>query len=399
VDPNKLMLLVVALGLALAASACVDARCTRNAECPAGKVCVTATGACEAPECTSDGECGAGRVCDQFACVSGCRADAECADDQRCFANHCVPRDEACDCPTAPRFCGVDLNPLSPTAGDPVCVPDTFDAGGLLFFGSVMCSHCQSVLAALEAVQAQVAASGTAPLVFVQEPTIEVGSATVEGSLSGSTVVVLQDDPDKGVWPAYGADWYHAVLIDRNGCLAKHWGSLVDERGAVILDVAATRAAWLEARQAACAPAPRDAAEIVEPGPDTTEPAPDASGPGPDVTLDPGPGAALDARPDAVPDAVPVPDSSDPVEVASESFEAPLEVADAPPEAVVDLWVEPFSLQDICQAVSEAPAIVGGLVPHFLCKDVNTASAAYGGAVSDVTLREQVWIAYFGTCT
>lgn len=394
--------LFAALALLAATSGCVDSRCTRNAECPVGQVCVTATGACEAPACTSD---------------------AECADDQRCFANHCVPRDESCDCAQAPTFCGVDLNPLSPSGGHPVCVPGAFDQGAMLFFGSVLCSHCQALLDALEVLQAEVLPGGSAPLIFVQEPSIEVSGQVVEGALAGSAVAVVQDDASLGIWSAYAADWYHVVLIDRNGCQARHWGPLIAS------DVTDNlhhemRTEWLKAQEVSCTPTPPDAVEVL---PDLVEPAPEVV---PEVQIDVPADLSTDLPPDPGPVDVSVEAVADTPAVADIAAEAVAEVTpdpvgDALPEAIgdalpellpepapevadvseaagpgeVDLWVEPYQLQDLCQVEPGLPAPVGAPVPHFLCKDRNPSSLLLGGAVSDLTLREQVWIAYFGTCT
>jgi hypothetical protein len=55
---------------------------------------------------------------------------------------------------------------------------------------------------------------------------------------------------------------------------------------------------------------------------------------------------------------------------------------------------------DVCVTEPDAePAVEGGSVPGFLCKDLNTGSESYQGAVSDVTLKELIWVAYFGACT
>jgi hypothetical protein len=376
-----------------------------------GQVCLADTGACTAPECTSDGACGQGRVCTDYACVAGCRADAECPADQRCFSDRCVPRAEACDCAEAPRFCGADLNPLSAGAGNALCLPDDLPAGGVLLFGSVLCSHCQALLDALEALQAEVAPAGDASLVFVQEPDLQVGEQVVGEALAGATVPVLQDSPEVGIWSAYGADWYHVVLLDRNGCLARHWGPLLatDVSGKRHAEM---REAWLEARSAPCVPVSPDAVEAIpdatEAAPDATEATPDAA---PDTPPDPGPADDGGAPPDtteasAEPPPEGIPEAAE--EVLDGGTDAPSHpdaAADALAEAggetalEVDAWVEPFALQEVCQVEAGLPTPPGAVVPHFLCQDRNTASVTANGPVSDVTLRELVWIAYFGTCT
>lgn len=55
--------------------------------------------------------------------------------------------------------------------------------------------------------------------------------------------------------------------------------------------------------------------------------------------------------------------------------------------------------RDECYVRDELPADVGGALPAFLCRDLNTRSASSGDPYSDIVLAEQVWIAYFGSCT
>ncbi len=53
-----------------------------------------------------------------------------------------------------------------------------------------------------------------------------------------------------------------------------------------------------------------------------------------------------------------------------------------------------------CYTADDAvPAKVGDLVAPFFCKDLNMNSPGLGAAVSDATLKEMIWIAYFGACT
>ncbi|MFH1529430.1 MAG: hypothetical protein ABIK09_01710 [Pseudomonadota bacterium] len=50
--------------------------------------------------------------------------------------------------------------------------------------------------------------------------------------------------------------------------------------------------------------------------------------------------------------------------------------------------------------IDEGLAIeVGDQVPEFSCPDLNPSSPFYGGLVTPAVLSEQVWIAYFGSCT
>ena len=52
-----------------------------------------------------------------------------------------------------------------------------------------------------------------------------------------------------------------------------------------------------------------------------------------------------------------------------------------------------------CWVAEGEPVGVGETVLPFLCRDRNPNSASFAAAVSDITLAEQVWIAYFGACT
>ena len=61
---------------------------------------------------------------------------------------------------------------------------------------------------------------------------------------------------------------------------------------------------------------------------------------------------------------------------------------------------EPGACGSVCYTVEGAvPAEVGQPIAAFFCKDLNMNSPGLGGAVSNVTLNETIWIAYFGACT
>ncbi len=59
----------------------------------------------------------------------------------------------------------------------------------------------------------------------------------------------------------------------------------------------------------------------------------------------------------------------------------------------------PFACTDFCVVEEAEPIVVGDPVPAFQCKDLNTSSATFQAPVSDFTLKQLVWIAYFGSCT
>jgi hypothetical protein len=59
----------------------------------------------------------------------------------------------------------------------------------------------------------------------------------------------------------------------------------------------------------------------------------------------------------------------------------------------------PFACSDFCVVEEAEPIVVGDTVPSFQCKDLNTSSTTFQAPVSDITLKQLVWIAYFGSCT
>lgn len=407
----------LAVVLLAASAGCVKSRCTRNSECASGLVCITEIGACRAAECLTDPQCPDGSVCKAYACVPGCRTRADCAAGNECFDSRCVPLAEACDCPTASRFCGTDRNPASPSGGKDVCVPEDRPDGVLLFFGSLGCSHCRAIFDELVALRAE--AGTTARLAFVQLGDLVVDPAEVASVLGKDASTVIQDTPQHSIWDAYAADWYHAVLVDRNGCLANHWGPLAGSDVSGLLHDAILDA-WKAATAAPCEPKP------VEPVPDT--PIPDAPATSerapetmPEAAAEPVPEPVPEAAAEPVPEAVaePVPDDGptlpetaepapedapepapEPVpETMSEPVPEPVpDVIDAAVADVADVQ-DPFTLGPVCQVAPGGPATAGQKVAHFLCADANTSSTGHGTGVSDWLLAEIVWIAYFGACT
>jgi peptidoglycan-associated lipoprotein len=65
----------------------VAPECTRDADCPDGKVCKAGT--CAA--CVADNECGPGGKCEAGACqrAKACKVDDDCADDEDCIDGFC----------------------------------------------------------------------------------------------------------------------------------------------------------------------------------------------------------------------------------------------------------------------------------------------------------------------
>ena len=245
--------------------------------------------------------------------------------------------------------------------------------------------------------QKELQAEGEDPLVlFMQLEAFDATPEFIEMMMEGSSVPVLQDTAALDLWgkyhsfwPEFKSWWYHIVIIDASGCLAAHFGPVLDE------DLegpgsAALKAAWVEALHAECSAyvvEREDGAERVEviEEPDIIEG--DGFAEIPDLVEDPGSDlvdlAELDELPADAPevDLADVPDEADFLDLA------------------FDEYTEPFQLQDICQ-VEEAEALQPGQhVPHFLCKDMNPASEGFGNPVSDLTLKGVVWLAYYGSCT
>lgn len=54
---------------------------------------------------------------------------------------------------------------------------------------------------------------------------------------------------------------------------------------------------------------------------------------------------------------------------------------------------------DTCYAADLSGLGVGEAAPAFLCRNVNANSDGYLNPVTDVLLKERIWIAYFGSCT
>ncbi len=219
----------MALALAIAGSApgCIEPKCFGDRDCAGGKVCEPFTGACVAPQCVATSECAQGRICEQHACVVGCLRTDDCSDGMLCLDSRCRGLEQQCQCPLAPAFCADDLNPVSPTVGQPVCVPGPEPGGTMLFFGSVSCSHCQGLFTALLQIQARMIVDGLQPrLVFVQTATRPISPALIVSGLPGVSDPVVLDSDALSIWESYHVDWYYVVVVDTHACLATRFGPL-----------------------------------------------------------------------------------------------------------------------------------------------------------------------------
>ncbi len=402
-------------------SACVDSRCYRHPDCPAGRVCESGTGRCVIPACTRDSECSSGTVCESYACVEGCVTDQDCPADHRCTGRRCLLFSESCQCSAAPEFCLPDVNPVSPGSGGTTCFPSSMSGDSVVFvFGSVACAHCRDLYRAVADVAGRFQPlSGGAYPVFVNLTGVVVSEDQIESWFTGVLQPILQDTAQDRVWAQFGADWYHLVLVDRNGCLVQHWGpvdaaALSGELGDSLESL------WRTATGAECEPAP-----IQEGSPERSDgndaiwdvlrdfDVVSSDRHDPEIQSD---GSLQDtgsvelvdvpADPDILDDAFRAEDGSQDWTVADVTNPDQLDLCATDgcvsmPDLPADTGLPPevFTLDSLCQIEQSPPPAVGQPVPHFLCMDRNTASSTYGLGISDWTLRESVWIAYFGGCT
>jgi hypothetical protein len=217
--------------LSLASPACVEPKCSGDRDCGSGKVCYAATGSCVTPECETHAQCRAGTVCERRSCVAGCLAEADCDAGTQCVENRCTAFEQQCHCPLAPAFCLADRNPASPTSGTQVCLPGASPGGTVLFFGSVVCSHCQGIFSVLLAMQGRLRAEGASPrLLWVQLAKTPMPPETIAAAFAGVDAPVLQDVAGIDVWDAYHVDWYYVVVLDTHGCVAGRFGPLTTEQ-------------------------------------------------------------------------------------------------------------------------------------------------------------------------
>lgn len=233
---------------------CIRSYCFRDEDCGGDLVCREQDGTCVPPECRVDHpDCPRGEVCEERFCVVGCADDDDCDDGRRCIDRRCMTVGAECDCPLAAEFCGTDLNPNSATAGREVCVPDSFEDGVAIFFGSVLCGHCTADFEALRRRRAQLAAEGLdARLMWIQLKSVPVAPARVAERLGPEAdEPVIQDTDEAGLWALYGATWYDLVLVDAHGCFQRKFESLdASEIDSAVGDEIV--AAWRDAMDEEC---------------------------------------------------------------------------------------------------------------------------------------------------
>lgn len=225
-------------------------------------------------------------------------------------------------------------------------------------------------------------------LLFVQLESFDANAEFIETKMEGSSVPILQDTKELDIWGKYNSLWpefdtmyYHVVIIDASGCIAAHFGPVVesDLEGPGSLPL---KTAWREALHTECSTVqvePDDFVDIVE------------------VMAEPvvEPVDEQDVQPD--PGFTDFPDVSEELIDLVEADETSIDIfAD---ESSPEEYIEPFQLQETCQVEPAEALQPGQKVPHFLCMDVNPSSSDFGEAVSDQTLKDVVWLAYYGSCT
>jgi hypothetical protein len=404
--------------LAAGAAGCIRSKCYSNLDCAADEICLE-NGSCAVPECKVDEQCAAGYYCHDFACEKGCVKDADCGQGRKCMDRRCVLYGQSCQCVMAEPFCLLDVNPYSATGGGALCLPEEGDAAVALFFGSIGCSHCRNIFAALEEIEKEVAAAGKTPrLVWMQASGYVIPEGKIEQFLGTPDYPILQDTAEAKVWEKYAAAYYDIVLVDSYGCLTAHVTGIKGPEDLQGAGGEMVKGLWLDALSAEChavveeggEPAAEAVEEVVprDGGGEVVEPVSDAGDGAETVQVEAVEELALSDS-EGVADGSEQADGCCQVEAvetgptdakealvpeAVEAWESVAEAVDGGAD-----WVEPFQLADVCQVVPNSGVELGQAVPHFLCKDVNSASAGFGTGVSDITLKGKVWIAYLGSCT
>jgi hypothetical protein len=388
--------LAAALGVAAVGAGCIKSKCYADRDCPSESYCDEASGECLGKQCLTNEACAEGYYCDDYQCLQGCKQVGDCEEGFKCIERRCVPYKEECDCPAAPEFCSVDFNPGSPTAEKEVCVSDYQNGGLAIFFGSVKCGHCQATYDMLLPLKEELAAQGLeVTLLFASLKGVGLSLETVKSAFPDSQEPIVQDTDDGAFWEAYMADWYHLVFVGKSGCVAAHF---TDVESALLTEetLALIREAWIQSTTVEWCPA------APEPGPESPNPEPLPETVAADLDVERGldlvepwetiapDGEVEPDGPAAETDAAAKPDSELPDGLLDES---------SPADETASQELPPLVLQDVCQVLPHDPIEVGELVPYFLCKDVNTASASFGAGFSPWSMKELVWIAYCGSCT
>ncbi len=226
---------------------------------------------------------------------------------------------------------------------------------------------------------------------FVHLGTVDATPGTVSEKMPWASSPVVSDTDELAIWDDYLADWYHFVIVDRHGCVARHFGPVVP--GDFDGEQNAIRQAWIDSLSSEC-PSQTAGNDI---GPDLL----DVSAP--DLT---------------VKDVVEVVDShsfdaADP-EAKDSLGDVPTEELPGPFDLIIpdDISGEEatagdasnldgggFEPAEFCQVVITDPIAVGDPVPAFLCVDDNPTSITYNGTFSAAALKGKIWLAYFGSCT
>lgn len=381
-------ILAAVLWLVTVASGCVESACYSHAECPDGKVCFS-DGKCRVPDCTATTECGLKQVCEGFRCVAGCSGPEECDAGFTCSSNRCVPVDDACQCPSAPDFCLIDVNPGSPTHSQDICLKDQKGTSVLLLFGSIACSHCHALYSRLLELRETLVGEGLSPtLLFVNLKSVPLDSGAISSQMPQAVLPLVQDTPTEDVWGEYGATWYEVVLIDRNGCLMWHSGDLLSTGGLEGQAGEAFLQLWRSAEAAQCV-----TIQDVVPQADVMSDVEELRWDSPETSVQPD---GVDADLEDAHDWSDPPDAHDAQDFYLPDTSDAADTKDTGEEAYAEVV---FELDQYCQIQTVPPIKVGDKVPPFLCMNRSLSSGGIGEAVSDLTLNGMVWVAYAGACT
>lgn len=160
--------------------------------------------------------------------MEGCRLNEDCALAQVCNDDdQCLDVESECACHLAEDFSGEDIHPQSSTFGQTVGVPDTYENGVALFFGSVTCGVCRRILDSLIDIRTELENEGEQPeLLFVQGIMFEVTSEEVGELLGSVDVAVVENTESANIWMRYHAAQYGLAIVDRHGCLTESYDDL-----------------------------------------------------------------------------------------------------------------------------------------------------------------------------
>lgn len=125
---------------------------------------------------------------------------------------------------TVPGFDLPDVNPTSPTHQQWIGPEEARGTVSVWYFGHSNCSYCSVQFGVLDDLADELAAEAVeVPIHGLNAAGLEAFNAAF---VEGRDLPWLQD-PDDGVWNAWGAVWRDLYLVDAQGVLLERW-SLTD---------------------------------------------------------------------------------------------------------------------------------------------------------------------------